>query len=51
LRLVPDVLLTEPASTQAHLTTIATLVAQVECHTLLAGDQLDVSARLVAGLL
>ena len=51
LRLVPDVLLTEPAATQAHLTTIATLTAQVECHTLLAGGDLDASARLVAELL
>jgi hypothetical protein len=51
MRLVPDVLLTEPAATQAHLTTIATLMAQVECHTLLAGGDLDASARLVAELL
>ena len=51
MRLVPDVLLTEPAATQAHLTTIATLTAQVDCHTLLAGGDLDASARLVAELL
>jgi hypothetical protein len=51
LRLVPDVLLTEPASTQAHLNTIAALTRQAESHTLYSSRDLDASARLVAGLL
>jgi hypothetical protein len=51
LRLVPDVLLTEPTATQAHLAAIAALTAQVECYTLHASSDLDASARLVAELL
>ncbi len=43
VRRYPDVLLTESAATQAHLTTIAALTAQVGRHTLLAGGDLDAS--------
>lgn len=48
LRLVPDILLTEPTSTQAHLDTVTALTTQVECFTLFAGGDLDTSANLVA---
>ena len=51
LRLVPDVLLTEPAATQAHLNTIAALTQQATSHTLYSSGDLDASARLVAELL
>jgi len=40
LRLVPDVLLTEPAAAQAHLQALAELLAHVDCHLLLAGPDL-----------
>ena len=51
LRLVPDVLLTDPTSTQAHLAALAALLAQVECHRLASGPEIEHGARLVAGLL
>lgn len=51
LRLVPDVLLTDPASTQAHLAALAALLAQVRCHRLECGPDLEQNARLVAELL
>lgn len=47
LRLVPDVLLTEPAATQAHLRAIAGLLDQVRCYTLRSGTDLDRAAKLV----
>lgn len=51
LRLVPDVLLTQPAATQAHLAAIAALLGQVTCHRLESGPELEHSAELVAALL
>jgi hypothetical protein len=48
LRLVPDVLLTDAAATQAHLAAIAALVEQVECFALVAGSDLERAAALVA---
>ena len=51
LRLVPDVLLTDPAATQAHLRAIASLVGQVRCYTLRSGFDLERAADLVAALL
>jgi hypothetical protein len=51
LRLVPDVLLTHPAATQAHLAIVAALSAQVTCYRLKAGHDIDRSAELVTGLL
>jgi hypothetical protein len=51
LRLVPDVLLTEPAATEAHLGAIAALLAQVECYTLRSGVDLERAGELVQNLL
>ncbi|MDA0163850.1 hypothetical protein OM076_26505 [Solirubrobacter ginsenosidimutans] len=51
LRLVPDVLLTQPAGTQAHLKAIAALLAQVRCYTLRSGTDLGYTAELVRALL
>lgn len=51
LRLVPDVLLTDEASSQAHLTAIAGLTQGLSCHRLQTGRDLDAAARLVAELL
>jgi hypothetical protein len=50
LRLVPDVLLTDPAATQAHLRAIAALLKQVRCYTLRSGADLEHAAELVAAL-
>jgi hypothetical protein len=49
LRLVPDVLLTDPDGTQAHLRAIAALLDQVDCFELRSGD-LDEAAGLVREL-
>ncbi|MBV9919486.1 MAG: hypothetical protein JOY78_01330 [Pseudonocardia sp.] len=51
LRLVPDVLLTDPAATHAHLRAIAALLGQVRCYTLRSGFDLERAADLVAALL
>ena len=51
LRLVPDVLLTDQASTQAHLAAIAALLEQADCHALRSGRDLECAAGLVADLL
>lgn len=50
LGLVPDVLLTNPATTQAHLAAIAALLGQVRCYRLMSGPSLQDSAALVAAL-
>jgi hypothetical protein len=50
LRLVPDVLLTDPAATQAHLRAIAALLGQVRCYALRTGTDLERAAELVAAL-
>ncbi len=50
LRLVPDVLLTEAASTQAHLRAIAALLDQVSCYALRSGTDLERAAKLVRDL-
>ncbi len=50
LRLVPDVLLTEPAATQAHLAAIAALLDQVSCYELRSGVDLERAAELVREL-
>jgi hypothetical protein len=50
LRLVPDVLLTDPGSTHAHLRAIASLLKQVRCYTLHSGTDLERAAALVRGL-
>ena len=51
LRLVPDVLLTQPAAAQAHLASLAALLAQVSCHVLRAGPDIAASAGLVRSVL
>lgn len=51
LRLVPDVLLTDPASTQAHLDAIGELLEQVECYELRTGADLREAAARVIELL
>ncbi len=51
LALVPDVLLTDAAGTQAHLAAIATLLEQVECYVLRSGTDLDRAAEMVRELL
>jgi hypothetical protein len=50
LRLVPDVLLTDAVSTQAHLAAVSALLAQVSCYAVASGFDLDRAAELVAGL-
>ncbi|MFL6196774.1 MAG: hypothetical protein ACJ75H_21500 [Thermoanaerobaculia bacterium] len=51
LELVPNVLLTEPASTQAHLDALATLVKRCRCWRLETGTDLDEAVALLDGLL
>jgi hypothetical protein len=51
MRLVPDVLLTDPAATGAHLATIAALTKQVTCYRLRSGPDVRRSAELIAALL
>jgi hypothetical protein len=50
LRLTPDVLLTDPASTQAHLGAIGALLAQVQCYAVRSGTDFERAAELVAEL-
>jgi hypothetical protein len=50
LRLVPDLLLTDPEATQAHLGAIAALLEHVRCYTLCSGTDLDRAAELVQAL-
>jgi hypothetical protein len=47
LRLVPDVLVTDPASTQAHLAAIAALLDRVSCYSLRSGHELTRALDLV----
>lgn len=51
MRLVPDVLITHPETTKAHLSTLAALTEQVECHRLVSSPDVAQGARLVADLL
>ena len=51
LELAPNVLLTEPRSSQAHLDALAELVAASECFRLATGTDLEEAARRVGGLL
>ena len=50
LDLVPNVLLTEPAASQAHLDALGDLVGSVPCHRLFAGRDLGHLAALVGAL-
>ena len=47
LRLVPDVLLTQPAGTKSHLAALGALLSQVSTHELRSGVDLDGAAELV----
>jgi hypothetical protein len=51
LRLVPDVLLTDSASTKAHLEAIAALLKRARCYELRAGRDLERAAVLVRALI
>ncbi len=51
LELAPNVLLTEPRSSQAHLDALAALVEASECFRLATGTDLDEAVRAVGGLL
>jgi hypothetical protein len=50
LRVVPDVLLTEARSTQAHLAALAALLNQVRCYEFGLGRDLERAAQLVLGV-
>jgi len=50
LGLLPNVLLTEPRATQAHLDMLAALVQEVPCLTFRVGSDLDAAAACVADL-
>jgi hypothetical protein len=49
--LVPDVLLTEPAATQAHLQAIGMLVEQARCYELRSGTDVERAAELVRAVI
>ncbi len=51
LELLPNVLLTHPVPTQAHLAMLATLVRTVPCLRMRVGSDLEAAAAGVAGLL
>ena len=51
VRLVPDVLLTHERSTQAHISAIAELLGQAECHVVHSGRDIEGAADLVRRLL
>ncbi|MFP5288248.1 MAG: hypothetical protein ACLGI9_21110 [Thermoanaerobaculia bacterium] len=51
LELVPNVLLTEPRSSQAHLDALSELVARSDCYRLATGTDLDGAVRLLEDLL
>jgi hypothetical protein len=51
LELVPNVLLTEPRSSQAHLDALAELAARCACYRLATGSDLDGAVRLLGKLL
>jgi hypothetical protein len=48
--LLPNVLLTEPVATQAHLDMLAELVREVRCLTVRVGSDLDAVGRCIADL-
>jgi hypothetical protein len=47
LELAPNVLLTEPASSQAHLSALTALISSSDCYRLLTGTNLDAAAQLL----
>jgi hypothetical protein len=50
LELLPNVLLTEPVSSQAHLDALGELVERSECHRVDTGTDLDAAAGAIAAL-
>ncbi len=50
-QLVPDVLLTGPSATQAHLDALAALVREVDCYSLATGSDLDEAVDCLQGAL
>lgn len=50
LELAPNVLLTEPRSSQAHLDALAGLVERCACYRLATGRDLDGAVHLLSGL-
>ena len=50
LELAPNVLLTEPRSSQAHLDALAALVEASACYRLATGRDLDGAVRLLEGI-
>ena len=50
LQLVPDILATHAASTQAHLESIGALLDQTRCYTLDSGGDLDQAVELILNL-
>ncbi len=51
LRLVPDVLMTDQRSTEAHVAAIAELLGQVSCYAVRSGHDLQCAAELVRELM
>jgi hypothetical protein len=51
LELAPNVFLTEPRSSQAHLDALASLASASDCYRLETGRDLDAAARLLRDLL
>jgi hypothetical protein len=51
LELAPNVLLTEPRSSQAHFDALAALAAASDCYRLETGRDLPAAARLLRKLL
>jgi hypothetical protein len=51
LRIVPDVLLTEPVATQEHLAAFGTLLEQVDCYEFGSGSDLDRGVELLRSVL
>ena len=49
--LVPNVLLTQRAATQAHLDALAELVREIPCYSLATGTDLSMASRCVQEIL
>jgi hypothetical protein len=50
MRLIPDVLLTDPPTSQQHVAVLAALTGQVDCYRMLTGEDVDAAAALVTEL-
>ena len=49
--LAPNVLLTQPAATQAHLDMLAELVQEIPCYSLATGTDLSLASRCLREIL